>query len=133
MSAEYEVRPIPLYTEQDTWARVLSDGTVKVGITDFAQKMLKEIVFVELPDVGSTVTQRQSFGSVESIKTVSEIICPISGTVTQINNDVMNDPTIMNRDPYDSGWLIYVRPSKLDEESKILLSSDAYKTLLQAR
>jgi len=70
---------------------------------------------------------------VESIKAVSEIICPVSGTITQINKDAMDDPTILNRDPYDSGWLIYIRPSNLDEESKNLLSSDAYKALLKER
>ena len=80
--ANYEVRPIPLYTEEDTWARVMPDKTVKIGITDYAQQMLKEIMFVELPEVGDKVTQMDSFGNAESTKAVSPIICLGSNTST---------------------------------------------------
>lgn len=133
MSTEYEVRPIPLYTEKDTWARVMADGMIKVGITDYAQKMLKEITFVDLPEIGSEVTQMQSFGSVESVKAVSDVICPISGTVKAVNSDVIDNPSMINKDPYDAGWLISIKPTDLEKELNNLLSADTYKALLKEK
>ena len=124
--ANYEVRPIPLYTEEDTWARVMPDKTVKIGITAYAQQMLKEIMFVELPEVGDKVTQMDSFGNAESTKAVSPIICPFSGVVKAVNEEVVDDPGVINQSPYDSGWLIIVEPSDLENEKKNLLDSAAY-------
>jgi len=133
MAEEYEVRGIPSYTKEDTWARVMADGTVRVGITDFAQKMLKEITFIELPEVGSEVKQMQPFGSVESAKSVSDIYSPISGKVKEVNDSVIDDPSIINHDPYDAGWLVVIEPAKLEEELKNLLNADAYKALIKEK
>ena len=124
--ANYEVRPIPLYTEEDTWARVMPDKTVKIGITDYAQQMLKEIMFVELPEVGDKVTQMDSFGNAESTKAVSQIICPFIGGVKAGNDEVVDDAGVINQSPYVSGWLIIVEPSDLENEKKNLLDSAAY-------
>ena len=88
MSEEYEVRGIPSYTKEDTWAKVIGDGAVKVGITDYAQKMLSEITYVDLPEVGSAVVQLESFGSAESSKSVADIYSPISGIVVAVNQDL---------------------------------------------
>ena len=114
--AKYEVRGIPSYTKEDTWAKVMANGAVQVGITDYAQQMLKEIMFVDLPEVGSEVLQMLPFASAESSKAVTDVYSPISGTVKAVNDDVIGDPSIINRDPYDAGWLIEIQPTKLDEE-----------------
>ncbi|MCE5257329.1 MAG: glycine cleavage system protein GcvH [Spirochaetaceae bacterium] len=133
MAEEYEVRAIPSYTKEDTWVRVMPDGTVKIGITDFAQKMLNEIVAVQLPDVGGEVKQMQIFGSVESTKSVSDIYAPVSGRVREVNDKVIDEPGILNQDPYDAGWLLVIEPTKLEEELKSLLNADAYKALIKGK
>ena len=133
MAEEYEVRGIPSYTDKDTWVRVMAGGMVKIGITDYAQKMLKEIMFVDLPDVGSEVVQMQPFVSVESTKELSDVYSPVSGTVKAVNDDVPGDPGVINRDPYEGGWLVAVAPSNLEEEMKNLLSADAYKELIREK
>ena len=133
MTEEFEVRGIPSYTKEDTWAKVVGDGSVKVGITDYAQKMLNEITYVDFPEVGSTVSQMESFGTVESSKSVSEIYSPISGIVVAVNQDLADDPEMINRDPYDAGWIIEITPSNLDEELKNLLSADEYKALIKEK
>ncbi len=131
MSEEYEVRAIPYYTKEHTWARVMADGTVKIGVTDYAQKKLKEIVFVELPEVGSEVKRMEPFGTMESVKAVSELYSPVSGKVKEVNERVIENPNIINRDPYDTGWLITVEPTNLEEELKNLLDAETYKKLLK--
>lgn len=126
----YEVRLIPKYSEADTWARVMDDGTVRVGITDYAQAMLKEINYVNMPSDGDEVTTGISFASAESVKAVSDVISPISGTIVAVNVDVMDNPGIINGDPYDSGWIIEVKPSNIDNDMAKLMDAAGYKTLL---
>ena len=133
MAEEYEVRGIPSYTDKDTWARVMADGTVRIGITDYAQKMLKEIVFVDLPEAGSEVVQMQPFASAESTKAVSDVYSPVSGTIKAVNDDVIGDPGIINRDPYDAGWLVAIVPSNLAKEMNNLLDAGAYKELIKEK
>lgn len=133
MADEYEVRAIPYYTKEDTWARVMADGTVRVGVTDYAQKMLKEVVFVELPEVGSEVKQMEPFGSIESVKAVADLYSSISGKVKEVNEKVINNPSIVNQDPYGEGWLVVIEPMNLEEELKNLLNADAYKKLIKEK
>lgn len=133
MAEEYEVRGIPSYTEKDTWARVLADGMVKVGITDYAQKMLNDIMFIDLPEVGSDIVQMQPFASAESTKTASDVYAPVSGKVKEVNKGVIDDPGIINRDPYDAGWLVIIEPLNLEEELKNLLNANAYKALIKEK
>jgi glycine cleavage system H protein len=113
-----------LYTKEHEWLRVSEDiGTI--GITDHAQKELGDIVYVELPKVGSKFDANQSFGSVESVKAVSELFIPVSGEVVEINEDVGNAPEIMNADPYGEGWLIRVRLRDAAETAD-LMSNEEY-------
>jgi len=113
------------YLTSHEWAR-RENGTVRVGISDFAQDELGDVVFIELPDEGDTVEQEDSFGVVESIKAVSDIYAPVSGTVTAANDTLRDEPELVNDAPYGDGWLIEVDP---DEESELddLLSPDAYR------
>jgi glycine cleavage system H protein len=100
------------YTAEHEWVRDSSDGgEVRVGITDFAQDALGDIVYVQLPEVGAEVTAGDSFGEVESTKSVSEIYAPISGEVTAVNQAVVDSPELINTDPYGEGWLVEIRPA----------------------
>ena len=116
------------YHEEHDWARVEGDDAV-LGITWFAADALGELVHFEAPDVGSTVTKGQSYGEVESVKAVSDVIAPLSGEVLEVNQTVVDAPETVSDDPYGEGWLVRIRmrdPSEVDA----LLDADAYKSLL---
>ena len=118
------------YTKEHEWVRI--DGDVAtIGITEWAQGELGDIVFVELPDVGSTVTQMGRFGTVEAVKAVSDLFSPLSGKVVEINKALDNDPMVVNRDPYGEGWMIKVKVTSTAELAG-LLGADGYKQLLSA-
>ncbi|MCS7364117.1 MAG: glycine cleavage system protein H [archaeon GB-1867-035] len=127
MSTEYEVREGLYYTPDHTWAEVLPDGTVKVGITDYAQKMLKTVRRIRLESVGAEVEQFEPFGIIESTKATSDLIAPVSGVIKKVNENALRQPSIVNIDPYGSGWLIIIEPSNLDEELAELLDAEGYK------
>ena len=131
MARDYDIRAIPLYTQEHTWLRDMGNGTVKAGITDYAQEQLGIILFVELPQPGTEVEQFQVFGNIESSKSVSELFSPVSGIVKEINRKLKDDPEMVNKDPYDAGWLITIEPSNMAEEMLNLLNADAYRKLLQ--
>ncbi|HEX8463267.1 MAG TPA: glycine cleavage system protein GcvH, partial [Abditibacterium sp.] len=97
------------YTPSDEWVRAESDGTVTVGISDYAQHELGELVYVELPEVGRQLQAGQMFGVVESVKAVGELLLPVLGEVVEINDAVTEDPTLINNSPYEDGWLVKVR------------------------
>ncbi|UCH71288.1 MAG: glycine cleavage system protein GcvH [Candidatus Bathyarchaeota archaeon] len=122
------------YSKEFFWVRI-EKGKARMGITDYAQKQLREIVFAELPSAGGTITQDEPFGSVESVKAVSDLIAPLSGTIEQVNDEVTNKPELLNEDPYGEGWLLIVTPSNLDAELKALMDSNAsvewHKSLLK--
>lgn len=99
------------YALSHTWARAEEDGTVTVGITNYAQYELGELQYIGLPRVGSAVQKDASFGEVESAKTVSDLYAPCSGTVVAVNATVIDDPAVVNREPEDAGWIIRVEPS----------------------
>ena len=116
------------YTKEHEWVKV--DGNkVTVGITDFAQNELGDIVFVELPEVGDTVTINESFGSVESVKTVSELYSPVSGTVVAVNENLGDSPELVNESPYENAWMIEL---ELTDESELeqLLDAASYEGLI---
>lgn len=119
----YEVPEGLHYHKEFGWARI-EDGKARIGITDYAQKQLREIVFVELPGVGDTVTQNEPFGTVESVKAVSDLVAPLSGTIEEINEEVQNKPETLNEDPYKKGWLLIISPSSLNEELKAIMNFD---------
>ena len=113
------------YTKEHEWVKQ-EDGTVRIGITDFAQAELGDIVFVELPEVDDEIKKDEPFGSVESVKTVSELYAPISGKVVAINESLSDSPEFVNESPYEKAWMILVEPadsSELDE----LLNADQYE------
>src|SRR5277367_6678451 len=95
------------YTKEHEWAR-LESGAVVVGITDYAAKTLNDIVYLSLPSAGQHVKQLSTFGTVESIKAVSELYAPISGNVTKVNSELANHPELVNQSPYDAGWIIEI-------------------------
>ena len=115
------------YTDQHEWLR--QEGVVgTIGITDYAQHELGDIVFVELPKVGDTVSQGQSFGTVEAVKTVADLFAPVSGEIVAVNESLTEDAAQVNQDPYDAGWMIRVRidrPEELDQ----LMSPEAYEKM----
>lgn len=119
------------YTKEHEWARV-TGGTARVGITDYAAKTLNDIVYLTLPSAGRELKQLSPFGTVESIKAVSELYAPLSGTITSTNQELTNHPELINKAPYDAGWIIELRPSKLEEEKKSLLSPKQYQDLLKS-
>ena len=116
------------YHREHDWARVEGDEAV-LGITWFAQDALGELVHFEPPEVGSSVTKDRSYGEVESVKAVSDVIAPLSGEVLAVNEQVVGAPETVNEDPYGNGWLIRVRLSDADEVAA-LLDADAYRQLL---
>ncbi|OIN79156.1 glycine cleavage system protein GcvH [Mycobacterium malmoense] len=121
------------YTAEHEWVRRSGDDTVRVGITDFAQSALGDVVFVQLPDVGTEVTAGESFGEVESTKSVSDLFAPVSGTVSAVNCDLEGSPQLVNSDPYGAGWLLDVRVSdaaELESAISALLDADAYRGTL---
>jgi glycine cleavage system H protein len=99
------------YTEQHEWVTPVKDGPVRVGITHFAQDALGDIVYVQLPDQGSAVQAGESLGEVESTKSVSEIYAPLSGTVVARNEQLADQPELINSDPYGTGWLVEIEPA----------------------
>ena len=113
-----------LYTQEHEWVRVEGNKVV-VGITQFAQEQLGDIVFVELPEVGTLIEQESPFGVVESVKTVSDLYAPISGTVTASNKDLEANPEQVNNEPYGTGWIIEVEVSD-EKELEKLMSPDDY-------
>ena len=117
------------YTKDHEWAKVEGDSVI-VGINDYAQDQLGEIVFVELPEVGDSFSQGDEFGTVESVKAVSEIYIPISGEVTAINENLEDAPELVNSACYTDGWLIKVKPNDLSELDK-LMDKGAYLNMLK--
>jgi len=114
------------YASSHEWARLEADGTVTVGITDHAQNALGDVVFVELPDVGSTLNAGQEAGVVESVKAASDIYAPVSGEVIAINGVLEDSPETINGDPYHDGWFFRIQPNDIDELND-LLDAEAYQ------
>jgi len=117
------------YTENHEWARKEGDQ-VKVGISDYAQDQLGDIVFVELPEVGSSFDKGEEFGTVESVKAVSELYMPVGGEITAVNGDLEGQPELVNKDPYGGGWMIEIRPND-QAEMDSLIDRAAYLEMLK--
>lgn len=120
------------YSEEHEWVRVESDGEVVVGITDFAAESLGDVVFVELPEVGADLTQFEKMGEIESVKAVSDLYSPVSGTITERNDSVIDSPELVNDSPYDSGWMLRVELSDSNELDR-LMSHTEYQAMLEAQ
>jgi glycine cleavage system H protein len=116
------------YTEEHEWARIEGDRAT-VGITDFAQESLGDIVYVDLPPAGTAVTAGETFGEVESTKSVSDLYSPVTGTVVERNSDLEQRPELVNADPYGEGWMVVIQMDASGETSD-LLDADAYQRLV---
>ena len=118
------------YTAEHEWVSALTaEGTVRVGITDHAQDALGDVVYVDLPSVGDSVAAEDSFGEIESTKSVSDLFAPIAGEIVAVNEGLEDDPALVNSDPYGEGWIIEIRPENADDLAN-LLDAEAYKAEL---
>ncbi|TKH40814.1 glycine cleavage system protein H [Paenibacillus terrae] len=125
-----EVKQHLWYTEEHEWVQRTEDGTVRIGITDFAQHQLGDIVFVELPGEGATIEQGAEIGTIESVKTVSDLFAPVTGTVLKVNEELETTPELVNESPYEKGWMIEVEIGEdVEEALSKLLSADQYEQL----
>ena len=120
------------YSEEHEWVNSENNGEVIVGITDFAAETLGDVVFVELPDVGAEVKQFTKFGEIESVKAVSDLYSPISGSIVKVNENLVSKPELVNQDAYGDGWLIKILPTNLQELDS-LMSSTAYKKFTESQ
>jgi len=127
----YHIPDDLLYTKEHEWAKD-EGGTVKIGVTDYAAKTLNDVVYVTPPKVNTMVEQMKTMGTVESIKAVSEVYSPISGTVTRVNGALDTHPELVNKSPYGEGWLVEVKPTNFTSEKKGLLDAKAYAEHLSA-
>ena len=118
------------YTQDHEWART-EDGRIRVGITDFAQDALGDVVFVDLPEVGATVAAAASISEVESTKSVSDIYAPVSGTVVEVNSELGDAPQRLNEDPYGEGWICVIEPAD-GASLDTLIDAEGYRRLTEA-
>jgi glycine cleavage system H protein len=118
------------YTKEHEWAKLEGDR-VRVGITAYAQEQLGDVVFVELPKVGATLAQHKGFGVVESVKAVSDLFAPLSGTVVEVNAELTNTPELVNREPYGRGWMLVLTPSAPAEQADLLTAAQYEAHLAQ--
>ena len=119
----YEVPEGLYYSNDFAWAKVEGDK-VRMGITDYAQKQLREIVYAELPEAGAELKQNEPYGTLESVKAVSDLVAAVSGTVEEVNAEVQSQPELLNEDPYVKGWLVVVKPANLQAELANLMDFD---------
>ena len=118
------------YTSEHEWVSALTaEGTVRVGITDHAQDALGDVVYVDLPSVGDSVAAEESFGEIESTKSVSDLFAPISGEIVAVNEGLEDDPAQVNSDPYGEGWIVEIRPEDADDLAN-LLTAEGYQAEL---
>ncbi|MEK4302324.1 glycine cleavage system protein GcvH [Oceanobacillus sp. FSL W8-0428] len=118
-----------LYSKEHEWVKK-EDGKVRIGITDFAQDELGDIVFVELPEVGDSLELDEPFGSVESVKTVSELYAPVSGKVVEVNEELEDSPELVNESPYEKAWMIVIEVED-DNDLSELLDAEAYQEFIE--
>lgn len=112
------------YTREHEWVRDNNDGTITIGITDFAQGELGDIVFVEIEPAGSEFDKDEVFGTVEAVKTVSELFSPVTGEISEINEKLEDDPELVNNDPYGEGWMVKMKLSDASELNELLSAAD---------
>ena len=119
------------YTKEHEWVKIEGDLAL-VGITEFAQGELGDVVFVQLPEVGSNAKQGERFGTIEAVKAVADLYSPVTGTVTEVNSELASSPEIINREPYTGGWIVKIRPINFDKDKADLLTPEQYKDLTSA-
>ena len=117
----YEVAEGLFYSKDWMWVKV-ENGKVRVGITDYAQKQLNEVVFAELPNAGDEAIKGEPFGTVESVKSVSDLVAPVSGKIVEVNGKVGSNPETLNEYPYNEGWILVMSPTNLSDDLKTLMN-----------
>jgi glycine cleavage system H protein len=130
VKGEYSIPEDIYYTKEHEWVRLEGDKC-RVGVTDYAQNSLHEVVYVDLPKVGLKVAQMQSLGTVESVKAVADVYSPISGIVLEVNDTLSDAPELVNRSPYGEGWITMIRPEDLKKELPGLMKAPVYKDFLK--
>lgn len=130
MTDEYKIEEGLYYTKEHEWAKKLDDGNVAVGIDDYAQSQLHEIVFVELPEMDAEVVQGAALGAVESVKAVSDMYAPVGGKVVEVNEELLDSPELINDDTYGEGWIAKIEPSSLEADLANLMDAEKYKAYL---
>jgi len=127
---DYDIPDGLLYSREHEWVRLEGKDAV-VGITDFAQKQLHEIVYVEVKGEGSEVEQNQTMGTVESVKSVSDVFSPVTGTITKVNKELGDSPELLNQEPYGKGWLARINLADLKKDKRRLLTAEQYAQCLK--
>ncbi len=130
MEKKMEVIDHLLYTKEHEWVNIDGDDAT-IGISDYAQENLGDITFVELPNAGDEVEQFEEFASIESVKAASDIFSPMSGKITAVNNDLNEEPGLINKSPYETGWIAKVKISDLEGQSN-LMTADEYRKFLES-
>ena len=130
MKGEFQAPAEFYYTKEHEWVHVEGDKC-RVGVTDYAQDSLHEIVYVDLPKVGAKVAQMQSIGTVESVKAVADVYSPISGLVLEVNNELSDAPELVNKSPYEKGWITIIKPDDIKKEMPSLMNPEAYRELVK--
>jgi len=117
-----------MYTKDHEWTKADGD-VVTIGITDYAQGELGDVVYVELPESGESVEKDESFGTIEAVKAVADLFCPLSGEITEINEELENDPEIINKDPYGEGWMVKIKLSDTAQLDELMSAADYEKMI----
>jgi glycine cleavage system H protein len=130
LKSEYQVPAEFLYTKEHEWVRV-EDDKCRIGVTDYAQDSLHEIVYVDLPKVGIKVSQMQSLGTVESVKAVADVYSPIGGVILEVNNELSDAPELVNKHPYDKGWITVIKPDDMKKDMLSLMRPEAYRDFVK--
>ena len=128
---EFQVPDGYYYTREHEWVKKTSEGTVKIGITDYAAKMLHDVVYVTLPSDGTEFNAKDVFGQVESVKTVSDIYMPVSGKIIRTNETLTRTPESVSNSPYDEGWMLEVQAKQVDAEISQLLNPKEYRAFIE--
>ncbi len=130
MRGEFQIPAEFYYTKEHEWVHV-EGADCRIGVTDYAQNSLHEIVYVDLPKVGAKVAQMQSLGTVESVKAVADVYSPISGVVLEVNCELSDAPELVNKSPYEKGWITIIRPDDLKKELSTLMRPEAYRDFVK--
>jgi glycine cleavage system H protein len=130
LKGEFQIPAEFYYTKEHEWVHI-ENTNCRIGVTDYAQNSLHEIVYVDLPKVGAKVVQMQSLGTVESVKAVADVYSPISGVVLEINSELSDAPELVNKSPYEKGWITIIRPDDLKKELSTLMRPEDYRDFVK--
>ncbi len=130
MKGEFQIPAEFYYTKEHEWVHI-ENTNCRIGVTDYAQNSLHEIVYVDLPKVGAKVVQMQSLGTVESVKAVADVYSPISGLVLEVNSELSDAPELVNKSPYEKGWITIIRPDDLKKELSTLMRPEDYRDFVK--